>query len=190
LSEAEKAREKAGARRTALWMLGILLIGGLLSGTAVVLILRHQLLQQEMLTIGSLRTYCNAQIMSRPGDWDTDEILTFAHPYTQLYGKPDRAGQKLPLICAAFAAARGPRGKPYRGYLFKDMKTIYGKPINWAVDYGLCATPAQYGRTGRRTFIVVTDGVVWSKDLGESRFIADFPADPAAEGWENTEIAE
>ncbi len=67
------------------------------------------------------------------------------------------------------------------------MKTIGGKKINWVDDYALCATPAKYGVTGRRTFIINTSGTVWGKDLGKSEFVKDFPAKPQTQGWEIAE---
>jgi hypothetical protein len=88
------------------------------------------------------------------------------------------------------------------GYCFADMETIAGKPIDWRRDFALCAVPATYGRTGSRTFVVKTDGRVWARDLGADlylleapllanrdrpHFVADFPADPEAEGWVDPE---
>ena len=66
---------------------------------------------------------------------------------------------------------------------FEDMTTIGGRPIDWEKDFALCATPAVYGQVGYRTFIVMTNGTIFGKDLGGSEFVDDYPADPCAEGW-------
>jgi hypothetical protein len=35
--------------------------------------------------------------------------------------------------------------------------------------------------------MVATNGVVFYKDFGESRFVKDYPADPRAAGWKIAE---
>ena len=139
----------------------------------------------EAKAVGSLRVYAEAQIMSHRGDWvdsGTPGVLEYAHPYPKLYSKLEN-GVPIALIDESFATARGPNGTPRHGYLFLDMKTIGGKKINWVDDYALCATPAKYGSTGRRTFFINTTGTVWGKDLGESKFLKDCPLNPETEGW-------
>jgi len=90
---------------------------------------------------------------------------------------------KEALIDPDFAAARGPQGKPVRGYLFQEVKTLGGKPVDWKKDFALSATPAQYGGAKLRTFVVSTDGVIYSQDFGKSEFIENFPSDPEKAGW-------
>jgi hypothetical protein len=86
------------------------------------------------------------------------------------------------LLDRAFAQAKGPDGTPKHGYLFYSMETIGGEKINWANDFGLCAVPAEYGKTGRTTFIISTNGTVFSIDnMGKP--VTDYPADPTEEGW-------
>ena len=48
--------------------------------------------------------------------------------------------------------------------------------------FGFAAYPADYGISGRMTFIVNEDNSIWQKDL-EGEEIDTFPADPAAAGW-------
>jgi len=67
------------------------------------------------------------------------------------------------------------------------MASIGGQEIDWTKDFVFCAKPTRYWWTGRRVFIVKTDGVVWAKDLGKSDFVVDFPADPSKEGWQVAE---
>ena len=143
--------------------------------------------------VGSCFSYAEAQVMFHRWDRDGDGDLEYANSLTLLAAQKDKAGQRLGLIDDALAAARGKKGKPRWGHLYREMKTIGGKPIDWRKDFALCATPARYKypgdryRTGRHTFIVSTDGVVFGKDLGEARFVDDYPADPLKDGWKRAE---
>jgi hypothetical protein len=78
---------------------------------------------------------------------------------------------------AARAIAQGYHtGEPYHGYFFKVLKgqgpaaplgqmdfVVKGVMIG---GFALAAAPAEYGKTGVKTFIVSHDGVVYEKDLG------------------------
>jgi hypothetical protein len=115
----------------------------------------------------------------------TDQAIRFlnnkeyADDYRTLVLERGRLSRTFP----AFAAAHGPQGTPLNGYRFQELKTLGGKPIDWKQAFALLATPARYGGARRRTFVVLTDGSVYGKDLGKSEFLEDFPADPAAAGW-------
>jgi len=65
---------------------------------------------------------------------------------------------------------------PYHGYFYKILKgqgpaaplgemdfVVKGVMIG---GFGLVATPAEYGETGLKTFIVSDDGIVYQKDFG------------------------
>jgi hypothetical protein len=141
-----------------------------------------------------MRAYCSAQSMYVRNDWEalnpgpgTVGVLEYARPFTWLNTQLDGTGVPIQLIDTAFANAYGVNGAPKHGYVFKDMETIAGEKIDWCKDFALCGTPSAYGRTGYQTFIVSTDGTVWALDLGGSCFIADFPANPAAMGWQVAE---
>ena len=62
--------------------------------------------------------------------------------------------------------------------------------IDWVNDFGLCAAPSVYGRTGYRSFIVCTNGTVFGKDIvtgqpptfAEDADMDNYPADPSAAG--------
>ena len=137
----------------------------------------------ETNAVGNCRAYCSAQVMYHRNDWDNDGTLEYASPARLLHDQPDADGQPINLMDQFFAAATVPGGPPKHGYVFQEMQTIGGQPIDWKVDCALCATPAVYGRTGYRTFIISTNGTTFGKDLGRSAFVTDFPADPTAEGW-------
>jgi type II secretory pathway pseudopilin PulG len=141
----------------------------------------------EANAVGSCRAYAEAQVMFHRNDWvgsGTPGVLEYATPYTLLNTQPDNVGQPIQLIDAALAAAQGPNGTPKHGYLFRDMKTIGGVKINWVDDFAICAIPAQYGRTGYRTFIISTNGTVFGKDQGPTgTFVDDYPQNPTVAGW-------
>ncbi len=141
---------------------------------------RHPVSRNETAAIGCLRNYVHAQMVFRqkPGDGEKE----FARPFTVLKSKSG-SGDAAGSVSQRFLAARGPGGTPLDGYLFADIENLAGMPVQAVHDFALCATPAEYGRTGCRTFIVATDGVVWSKDLRKPLFVRDLPADPESDGW-------
>jgi hypothetical protein len=130
------------------------------------------------------RWYVEAQAIYRAKDWDKNGKLGYAHPFGLLFSTEGEDGVPIQLIDGSFAQADG-SGYGYcaTGYYFQDCQTIGGVVIDWERDFALSAYPMVYGRTGYRVFIVKTDGVIWAKDLGRAEPVADFPADPAREGW-------
>jgi len=137
----------------------------------------------EMRAVNTLMCYSLAQQNRHLGTGEA-----FRNDYRQFFAGTSRPYLGLdPEREKAWIAARGPDGEPEFGYRFLECARVGGKPINWAKDFALCATPANYGETGRRTFVVRADGVVWAKDLGRAEFVEDFPADPGAEGWEKVQ---
>ena len=72
---------------------------------------------------------------------------------------------------------------PQEGYIFEKCRTIAGQAIDWKSEWAMSAKPEVYSPETRYTFIARGRLGVWGKDLGESRAVDDFPADPQAEGW-------
>jgi hypothetical protein len=141
-----------------------------------------------------LKDYGRAQTIYHGEDRDGDRKNEYCRDYTKLTefeetvppsedDDDSEKPRKRKLVGEEFAAARGKEGKPYLGYVFREMRTIWNIPINWEGDYAICATPAEYGETGRKTYVMKTDGDVWSKDLGESRLLRDYPRDLEEGGW-------
>lgn len=137
----------------------------------------------EVWAVASCRAYIVGQMGYHDKDRDGDGELEYANPYTVM-AKTGTEGSRYNLISASFASARGAAGKPENGYVFMDMKSIAGKPIDWKSSFALCATPKIYGKTGVNTFMVTSGYMIWKKNLGCSKFVEDVPADPAAEGWD------
>jgi hypothetical protein len=138
-----------------------------------------------------LRAYCQAQYAYHAKDRDGDEKLEYCRKLPDLAGlRPETksdAEPAEPWVGEDFAAAHGAGGRPLHGYLFAEMKTIWEIPINWDGDFALCAVPADYGRTGRLTFIIKTDGDVWVKDLGSAELLDDYPSMADTKGWRKAE---
>jgi hypothetical protein len=138
------------------------------------------------------KRYNRAQTAYHSRDRDGDKKKEYARKISLLVGieKQDakgnekgESGEEKPLVSPELAAARGADGKPFRGYLFLEMRTIWKIPINWEGDFAICATPARYGESGKRTWIMKTDGDIWWKDLGKAEFLKDYPQDLEEAGW-------
>jgi hypothetical protein len=79
-------------------------------------------------------------------------------------------------IAHAIAEGYRDRYEPYHGYYFKVLKGQGPKAPLGELDFvvqgvmiggfALVAAPADYEKTGVKTFLVSHDGVVWEKDLG------------------------
>lgn len=87
------------------------------------------------------------------------------------------AGPIGEAIARAIEQGYPSKGSPYHGYYFKILKgqgpaaplgqldfVVKGVMIG---GFALAATPAEYGKTGIKTFIVSHDGVVFEKDFGK-----------------------
>jgi type II secretory pathway pseudopilin PulG len=186
------AETGAQEKKTPVWLwvllgcgglLAVVMVLGIVAAIAIPSLLAARRATLETNAVGSMRTYANAQVMFHKNDWDGDKVLTYAPSFRALNTTLDATKAPIQLIDSVFAGANSP-ATPKHGYYFTDMKTIGGKSIDWKNDFALCASPAIYGRTGYRTFIVSTNGTVFGKDLGAGASPpTDFPADPMAEFW-------
>lgn len=79
-------------------------------------------------------------------------------------------------------AAWGSSGKPWHGYLFREVRTIGHVPVDWTVDYALSAAPAP-GFSGRTLLIATGGAPLGAEQPAQSGFVEDFPVDPAKAGW-------
>ena len=118
-------------------------------------------------------------------------------------GKVGEGGVILKLIEPSLAKADTTEGRwtypvmeitepePKAGYFFAALKQgeLGGKVLNYhegdgrnADMFGFVAYPAEYGVTGKMTFIVNEDNTIWQKDCG-GEDIDLFPANPPGAGW-------
>jgi hypothetical protein len=81
--------------------------------------------------------------------------------------------------------------KPKNGYWFALMKFYddgekkipYDKEYS-KDHYAVCAFPAKYKETGRKTYIINEDGVVYQRDLQSAEYLDTYPGpDPVSQGW-------
>jgi hypothetical protein len=143
----------------------------------------------ELSAIQVLLAYVDAQREYVLKDNDRDGLLEYAQRIVSTPGQrdglywPSAEGEPPSPMGQAFAGAnRSTRrvdrmeSRPFHGYYFRIL-TAQGKYAKGgAMDYrikgkliggfGLVGYPADYGRTGIKTFIVNHEGVVYSRDYG------------------------
>jgi hypothetical protein len=146
--------------------------------------------ENEQEAVRALEQIATAQVTFREKDLDSNALADYwVGDVSGLYRIAEPAGP-IKLIPEALAKAdMAPRheskllGKPltdkpvpYHGYLFKVIpnhravndaleKYDAGGGVN-ADRYAVCAIPADYGKTGTRTYVVSEAGLVHSKDTG------------------------
>ena len=106
-----------------------------------------------------------------------------------------------PLAAAASAggygrAQRGDRPEPYHGYVYRILErqgpAAPGGVMDYVVNgrmiggFAIIASPARYGSTGIKTFMISHDDVVWEQDLGPAtaREAAEMEAFNPDEDWQ------
>jgi hypothetical protein len=92
-------------------------------------------------------------------------------------------GGQLALLDESFADAEcmlgtdASKAKPRSGYLFRvlkqqgkaatgGMRSYIFKDNNMTLGYALLAFPQEYGKTGKRCFLVNNNGIVFARDFG------------------------
>ena len=139
----------------------------------------------ESAAIATCKEIGAAQNMYHRTDWDNDRMLEYAPSFLILYSQRDAEGKEAKLISKEIAQATRP-GNAYCGYYFVDITGdgagAYVPGPSSLEEYGVCAVPASYPRSGRRTFIIDTTGTVYGKDNGGVPLTV-FPASPRAAGW-------
>jgi len=133
----------------------------------------------------------SAQNMYYRTDWDGDGVLEYATSFPVLYSQKDAAGNLLRLISEALALATEP-ALALHGYYFVDITAhetdgpYVDASSNQRDDYGICAVPGRYPRSGRATYIMDSVGTVYAKDT-RGKPVTIFPASPREDGWEVAE---
>jgi prepilin-type N-terminal cleavage/methylation domain-containing protein len=182
---------------TLIEMMIVVAIIAIIAAIAIPSLLAARRSSLETNAVGSCRAYCEAQTMYHRNDFTAFNaghgvlgVLEYAidpgasnQGFTWLNTDLDGGGNAIQLIDGAFSAAIVATA-PKHGYWFQDIQTIGGTAVNPATDLGLSALPATYGRTGYRTFIVMTNGTTFGQDQGPAGVqIIDYPADPILAGW-------
>jgi len=159
-------------------------LGAVIVGVPLVIgIVQARRAAAEERIVDQLKALCRVEYAWHKAPRDGSTKLRYAEDFAKLVDLQDAEEKDRRLVDAAFAAALGGKGAPKDGYLYSAMRTIFGAPINWDGDFAICATPARYGETGRKTYVMRTDGEVWEKDLGKSEFVIDYPTNIEGAGW-------
>jgi len=121
----------------------------------------------EMFALDAIEQYAQAQEEFFIKTWDDNKVHYYAAPLKKVPELPEG-------IAAADAALE--KAQPYKGYLFRMLDGqsagAPGGEKKFVVDgkmsqgHALAAYPAEYGKSGRFTFMVGDDGTIYKKDLG------------------------
>lgn len=137
--------------------------------------------------IAACKDVGGAQNMYHRTDWDLDGIHEYAPLFPTLYTQVDGAGSQIKLISEALSLAIAVP-TALHGYWFNDITAdgvagAYLVGADQPDDYGICANPGRYPRSGIETYIMDTTGTVYAMDQGASLPVVVFPANPRAAGW-------
>ena len=109
----------------------------------------------------------------------------------RLIGSSVAEADASPIASQELAPHSVPSPIPYSGYLFIALAKYEGEGTILAYDqgshwnregFGFCAYPADYPRSGRKTFITSEGNEVWEQDTG-GKPPAFFPYQPGQSGW-------
>ena len=141
----------------------------------------------ETAAIDALNTYASAQVHFHRNDHYGIGKQVHANPrdgtgFPDLHeiGGPGPGSKVLNLIDRDLAEATSPE-RAMRGYWFVDITGDANGPYDHSKQFGLCAVPAEYRRSGRRTFIIDVRGKVYQSII-EGDSLTTWP-DLEEEGW-------
>lgn len=180
----------------------ILIPGVALTGAASILVwndlcVRHSRgIPNERNSSASLKTLGTAQMDFRSNDRDGNGKPEFwradvAGLYAMVPPGSDymiklielpiaRADSRKVLTAPEIAVATPKSGYWFQSIRFSDETALpRTSPDRW----GVCAYADEYGVSGRWTYILSHQNVIYKKDLGRPGGIDVYPNDPVAEGW-------
>ena len=109
-----------------------------------------------------------------------------------LYALRGPGGERIKLIEISMAGAdanpvtdihlliqQGPKS----GYHYVSLRPPDEADWRDPDTFAACSYPAQYGVSGKYSFIISEQNKMYKKDLGRPGGIQFYPADPEAEGW-------
>ena len=151
-------------------------------------LLRRRIGGNELDAIEICRGYVEAQYDYAFDKRQGYEVNQFAQHIISTPGKHDGLAWRNPdgtlggpigeRIADAIEEGYTTKSQPYHGYYFKVLKGQGPAAPHGAMDFvvkgvmiggfALVAAPAEYGRSGIKTFIVSHSGVVYEKDLGSN----------------------
>jgi hypothetical protein len=157
---------------------------------------RRTLEENERMAPAALKTLSAANADFRSNDRDENRINDFwTGNVADLRDLIPLRGPKEPIKLIEQALAEAdptrPGARPYRGYWFRAMDTDDdGNPYRMDTQgvgssgdrdrnnskFAFCAYPAEYGRTGRWTYVVNEGNTIFKSDTG-GKPILEFPSD-------------
>ncbi len=171
-------------------------------------ILARRIGGNELQAITVMRAYGPAQLAYATRDREGDAVLEHAQKLVGspgLHGRP-RTGRMRPGQIAAPSARWRPRTRAtsraagpaipitatISASLTRQDAGVPGGRYDYVINgnmiagFALIAVPAEYGETGRMTFVVSHHGPILEKDLGDRTEVlaAAIESFPAAEGWD------
>lgn len=188
--------DKEGIRIDSRSSIGLSITG--VMGTAVVAaiaipsLLRSRIAANETSAQACLKQFVSTEGVWRQIDADRNGVQDYwVDSIEDFYSFPDAAGNPLRFIDVKLAKADFGKLRadavPKSGYYFAVIqKDAAGTPYSERKEtgYAFCAWPAEYNKTGVRTYVVNEEGVVYQLDLGVGGAVEQWPADdPTTAGW-------
>jgi hypothetical protein len=157
----------------------------------------------EAATYRTIKQIIRAQDEYYEKDHNQDGKLEYAKFPVHLWTTVDKEARPLylGLVPRDVGCAMGP-SLAVNGYYFnclhirecepgcagsKELSRYYGyenlEEIDYTSGWVLTAQPAQYGKSGKISFIVYSPGQVWARDLMQEQIIKWYPLSPTKEGW-------
>jgi type II secretory pathway pseudopilin PulG len=157
----------------------VIAIIAVIAAIAIPSLLRNKLEANQTAAVASMRAIAAGQTLWHKNDYDKNNTFDYTADYSQLY-YAEVEGETVKIIDKALADARGTAGAGIAksGYFIGDLTTgANGTAYDVQYEYGLCAWPGAYNRSGLQTFVIDTTGSVYQKDLGSAAcaYFTDFP---------------
>jgi len=156
----------------------VVAIIAVIAAIAIPLLSESTLTTNETAAAKLLFTYAESQLMYYTNDYDGDSLSNYAASFLDLQGLVDKGGNIIDLLPAEFYAATGV-ATPHKGYYFNNI-------TDWQANrtgFGLCANPAHYGSSGRKTFIINHRIIVYWQDQGAISEINAWPSAVDMANW-------
>jgi len=171
-------------------------------------IINRRIGRNELQTTQVLLAIVDAQQEYAAEDRDGDGVREYAQKFASSPGRfdglywPVKAGEPVsplgPLVASAVRQGRrdiGGKPTPYRGYYYRMLTGQGSAAKGGAYSYlagskmiggfAVLAYPAEYGKSGVKSFLVNHDGTVFEKDLGTdtARAVKVIKVFNPGEGW-------
>ena len=171
----------------------VVAIIAIIAAIAIPNLLRSRMAANETAAVAACKAFATAESIYRRTDYNQDGVLEYTIKLSGMFSLYENAPGTgdLALIDSAFANAEGlPTFGPFpgttnpkAGYVFVELggtgpsapggarsywdSGAFAPGSHLTLGYALCAMPNQYDGTGRNTFIISNEGVIYQSDLGQ-----------------------